>query len=52
MRFVTDAPPKQLLRFRLEGESKRCFERAAERYLLRQAERGFSTLDYWKKIKI
>ena len=51
-RFVTSAPPKQLLSFRLEGESLKLFSAAAEKYLLLHAERGFSTLDYWKKIRL
>ena len=51
-RFVLTAPAKQLLSFRLEGRSLSLFACAAERYLLQHAERGFSTLDYWKKIKL
>ncbi len=50
LRFVTEASPKQLLAFRLEGRSLALFASASERYLLLHAERGFSTLDYWKKI--
>ena len=50
-RFVVSALPKQMLSFRLEGESLRRFAEAAERYLLLHAERSFSTLDYWKKIR-
>ena len=51
VRFVVSAPARQLLSFRLEGRSLLLFSEAAERYLLLHAERGFSTLDYWKKIK-
>lgn len=51
-RYVVSAPAKQLLSFRLEGESLQRFSEAAERYLLLHAERGFSTLDYWKKIRL
>ena len=50
-RYVVSAPAKQLLSFRLEGRSRLLFAEAAERYLLLHAERGFSTLDYWKKIR-
>ena len=50
-RFVLAAPARQMLSFRLEGRSLSLFAEAAERYLLLHAERGFSTLDYWKKIK-
>ena len=52
LRYVISAPPKQLLAFRLEGESLQLFADAAERYLLLHAERSFSTLDYWKKIRL
>ena len=52
LRFVVSAPAKQLLSFRLEGHSGALFASATERYLLIHAERGFSTLDYWKKIKL
>ena len=51
-RYVVSAPAKQLLSFRLEGESLQRFSEAAERYLLLHAERGFSTLEYWKKIRL
>lgn len=51
-RYVVSAPAKQLLSFRLAGESLQRFSEAAERYLLLHAERGFSTLDYWKKIRL
>ena len=51
LRYVVKAPPKQMLSFRLEGKSLDMFSAAAERYLLTQAERGFSALDYWKKLK-
>ena len=51
-RFVAAAPAKQLLSFQLEERSLLLFSEAAERYMLMHAERGFSTLDYWKKIKL
>ena len=51
LRYVVKAPPKQMLSFRLEGKSLDMFSAAAERYLLTQAERGFSALDYWKKLE-
>ena len=51
MRYLCTAPPRQLLSFTLpDGELLRLGP-AAERYLLRRTERGFSTLDYWKKIR-
>ena len=51
-RFLCAAPPKQLLSFRIGDDALLRLSDAAERYLLRRAERGFSTLDYWKKIRI
>lgn len=51
LRFLSAAPPKQLLSFDLSDEDLRRLSRASERYLLRRTERGFATLDYWKTIK-
>ena len=51
LRFLLAAAPKQLLSFRLEGASLDRLDAASERYLLCQAERSFSTLDYWKKLR-
>lgn len=52
LRYVVRAAPKQFLSFKLEGKSLEMLSAAAERYLLTQAERGFSTLEYWKKLKL
>lgn len=51
LRYLSSAPAKQLLSFDLADEDLRRLSRASERYLLRRTERGFSTLDYWKKIR-
>ena len=51
LRYLCAAPPKQLLSFDLPAEDLRRLSRASERYLLRRTERGFATLDYWKKIR-
>lgn len=51
MRYVCSAPPKQMLRFELGDDVVLRLGDAAERYLLRRAERGFSALDYWKNIR-
>ncbi len=51
MRFLCTAPPRQLLSFQLADASLLRLADAAENYLLRRTERGFSTLDYWKKIR-
>ena len=52
MRYIASAPAKQILRFSLDEDALLRLSDAAERYLLRHAERGFSTLDYWKNIRI
>ena len=52
LRYIVSAPAKQLFSFRLEGEAMQRLSAAAERYLLLQTERQFSTLSYWKNIRI
>ena len=52
LRYIVSAPAKQLFSFRLEGEAMQRLSAAAERYLLLQTERQFSTLTYWKNIRI
>ena len=52
MCYIASAPAKQILRFSLGEDARLRLSDAAERYLLRHAERGFSTLDYWKNIRI
>ena len=44
MRYVCSAPPKQMLRFELGDDGLLKMGDAAERYLLRHAERGFSVM--------
>lgn len=51
LRFLCTAPAKQLLSFQLSDAGLDRLGRATELYLLRRTERGFSTLDYWKKIR-
>lgn len=51
MRYICAAQPKQMLRFELGEDAVLRLSDASERYLLRRAERGFSALDYWKKIR-
>ena len=52
MRYIASAPAKKLFSFSLEGEAAERLSRAAEAYLLRQTERRFGTLDYYKQIRI
>jgi DNA repair protein RecO (recombination protein O) len=51
LRYVIAAPARQLFSFKLEGKGLRLLSDAAEAYLREHAERGFATLDYWKKIQ-
>ncbi len=51
MRYLCAAPPKQLLSFKLGDDALLRLADASEKYLLRRTERGFSTLDYWKKLR-
>lgn len=51
MRYLSEAPAKQLLSFTLPDADLLRLSDASERYLLRRTERGFSTLDYWKNLR-
>lgn len=51
-RYICSSPPRQMLSFAVSDDALARLGSAAERYLLRHAERGFSTLEYWKKIRI
>jgi len=51
MRYIITAPPKQLFSFKLEGDALKRLSVAAERYVLVQTERRYSTLDYYKKVR-
>ena len=51
MRYLSEAPAKQLLSFAMPDADLLRLSDASERYLLRRTERGFSTLEYWKKIR-
>ena len=49
MRYLVSAPPRRLFSFKVSEDALKRLSDASERYLLAQAGRGFSTLDYWKK---
>ena len=51
MRYILSAPAKRLFSFVISENGERELSNAAENYLLRQTERRFSTLDYWKQLK-
>jgi len=52
MRFVLAAPPKKLLSFTLDAPHDAIFASACESFLLRQLGRGFSTLDFYRRIAL
>lgn len=52
MRHVVFAPAKKIFSFSLTGEAAGEFAELCERYLLTQLERNFSSLDYYKSIRI
>lgn len=51
MRYILSAPAKQLFSFSLDEAALKRLSYAAEQYLLKQTERRFSTLDYWKAVR-
>ncbi len=51
LRYILSAPAKQLFSFKLEGKGLKLLSEAAEDYLCEHAERGFPTLEYWKKVR-
>lgn len=52
MRYIVSAPAKKLFSFTLEGEALDRLSYAAEAYLLRQTERRFGTLEYYKQVRM
>lgn len=52
MRHVVSAPAKKIFSFSLTGDAVREFSEICEKYLLTQLDRSFSSLDYYKSIRI
>lgn len=52
MRHVVFAPAKKIFSFSLTGDAAGEFSEICERYLLTQLDRSFSSLDYYKSIRI
>lgn len=52
MRHVVSAPAKKIFSFSLSGDAVSEFSEICEKYLLMQLDRGFSSLDYYKSIRI
>ena len=51
MVHIVNADPKRIFSFSLEDEDNKKLFGLCEAYVIAQLERGFSTLDYWKKLK-
>lgn len=51
LKHIVNSPAKQILSFDIDDEALTRLGRACEHYLLRHADRGFGTLDYWKNVR-
>ncbi len=51
LRYIAAAPPKRFLSFSLDRQELSLFSVVCERYLLNHLEHGFSSLEYYKKIR-
>ena len=51
LRYIVYAPARKMLSFKIDDDALSRASKATEAYLLTQAERKFSTLDYWRQIK-
>lgn len=51
MRHIVGAEPKRIFSFALDAESMRRLGEVCEKYALRELDRPFASLDYYKKIK-
>ena len=51
MRHIVYSQPKKIFSFTLGDKSAAQLAACSEQYLLLQLERGFASLDYWKKVK-
>ena len=52
MRYIESAPTKKFISFTIDKTELPLFSLVCERYLLNHMEHGFSSLEYYKKIKI
>ncbi len=52
MRYVLHAQPKKILAFQTDGEALRQLAEAAETWFLRCSDRSFSTLNYYRNLKM
>ena len=51
MRHIVYGDPKRLFSFQLDPKGLDCLGRVCEDFLLTQLDRGFSTLDFYKRLK-
>ena len=51
MRYIVDAEPKKVFSFRLDPEALRRLGQVCEAYLLYELDRGFASLDYYKRVR-
>ena len=51
LRYIEEAPQKKFLSFTIERAELSLFSVVCERYLLNHLEHGFSSLEYYKKIR-
>ena len=51
MRYIVDAEPKRIFSFRLDAEALKRLGQVCETYLLYELDRGFASLDYYKKVR-
>ena len=52
LRYIEQSTAKKFLSFRLDKQELPLFAVVCERYLLNHLEHGFTSLEYYKKIKI
>ncbi len=52
LRYILESPVSSIFRFRLGAASEKELSDLAETYLLRRLERGFTTLDFYKSLKL
>ena len=51
MRRIVTAPAKKEFSFVIPEESEKRLSRACEAFVIRQLDRSFASLDYWKRVK-
>ncbi|MBQ9412272.1 MAG: DNA repair protein RecO [Oscillospiraceae bacterium] len=52
MAFIVSAPAKRIFSFSVPEEAQKQLAAICEQYVSAQLERGFSTLDYWKTLRL